>query len=48
MIYQYVVFDNVKITKKIMRVLEELALPIKYVGEEKWKESLRRIRKIKL
>lgn len=48
MIYQYVIFDNVKIAKKIMRILEELALPIKYIGEERWKESLRRVRKVRL
>lgn len=47
MIYQYIIFDKVKIAKKIIRILEKLALPIKYVGEEKRKESLKNIRKIK-
>lgn len=48
MIYQYIIFDKVKIAKKIVRLLEELALPIKYVGEQKWTESLKKIRKMKL
>ncbi len=48
MIYQYLIFDEVKVMKKIIRLLEELALPIKYVGEEKRKENFKKIKKIKL
>lgn len=48
MVYQYIVFDKVKIAKKVVRMLEELALPIRYIGEERWKENLRKVRKIKL
>lgn len=48
MIYQYLVFDEVKVMKKVVRLLEELALPIKHVGTEKWKGSLKKVRKIKL
>jgi hypothetical protein len=48
MIYQYIVLDKVKIVKKVVRMLEELALPIKYVGEEKWRENIKKIRKVKI
>lgn len=48
MVYQYIVFDKVKIAKKVVRMLEELALPIRYVGEKRWMESFNRIRKIKI
>ncbi len=47
-IYYYVMFDKVKISKKILRILEALALPIKYVGEEKRKTVFKKIKKVKL
>jgi hypothetical protein len=48
MIYYDIIFDKVKISKKILRILEELALPIKYIGEEKRKENLQKIKMIKI
>jgi DNA-binding Lrp family transcriptional regulator len=48
MLYHYIIFDKAKITKKIVRLLEELALPLEYVGEHKWLESFKKIKKMKL
>lgn len=47
-IYYYVMFNKVKIVKKILRLLEELALPIKYIGEDERKAVFKKIRKVKL
>lgn len=48
MLYHYIVFDKIKITKKLVRLLEELALPINYTGERTWLESFKKIKKMKL
>jgi hypothetical protein len=48
MLYYYVMFDKIKVTKKILRLLEDLALPISYIGEHKRNESLKKITKLKL
>lgn len=48
MLYYYVMFDKIRVTKKILRLLEELALPIGYIGENKRKELLKKLTKIKL
>jgi hypothetical protein len=48
MLYHYIIFDEVKIAKKIVRILEKLALPIGYVGEEQRKENFKKIKKMKL
>ncbi len=44
----YVMFDKIKIAKKILRLLEELSLPIAYIGENRRNESFKKITKIKL
>ncbi len=44
----YIMFDKVKVVKKLLRVFEELAVPISYIGEHKRSESLKKITKIKL
>ena len=48
MIYQYVIFDNVKIAKKIMRILEELAIPMQYIGEQQRRSYLKKTKGIKI
>lgn len=48
MMYYEIMFNKIRIAKKILRVFEELALPIKYIGEEKWKDTLKRMKNIKL
>lgn len=47
-IYQDIVFDKIKIAKRVVRLLETLALPIEYVGKKKWYETLKRLGKVKL
>ena len=46
--YQDIVFGKIKIMKKFLRLFEELALPMNYVGEQKWNETLKKIVKTKL
>ena len=46
--YHYIIFDKIKVEKKILRLIEELALPINYVGQKKWIETLKKLIKIKL
>ncbi len=48
MLYYYVLFDKIKIAKKILRLLEELALPFNYIGEDKRREIAKKIKKIKV
>lgn len=48
MLYHYIILDKIKIAKKVVRLLEELALPISYVGEEKRNETFKKIKKMKL
>ena len=48
MVYPYIVFDKVKIARKIVRLLEVLSLPMHYVGENKWIETFKRLIKLKL
>ncbi|MFA6255786.1 MAG: hypothetical protein WC606_01260 [Candidatus Absconditabacterales bacterium] len=47
-LYHYIMFDKIRVIKKLLRLLEELALPIRYVGEQKWNETLKKITKIKI
>lgn len=47
-LHYYIMFDKVKINKKMLRLLEELALPMNYIGEEQRKETLKKIVKIKI
>lgn len=47
-LYQYIIFDKIKITKKLVRLLEELALPMNYIGKDKRKQSFKKIKKMKL
>jgi hypothetical protein len=46
--YHYIIFRKVKVEKKVVRVLEKLALSSEQVGEKKRKETLKRARKIKV
>ena len=48
MLYHYIIFDKIKIAKKLVRLLEELALPLSYTREHKWVESFKKLKKIKL
>jgi predicted nucleotide-binding protein (sugar kinase/HSP70/actin superfamily) len=48
MLYHYIIFDKIKIAKKLVRLLEELALPLNYTGEHKWVESFKKLKKMKL
>ncbi|EKD25365.1 MAG: hypothetical protein ACD_80C00079G0008 [uncultured bacterium (gcode 4)] len=45
--YHYIMFDKIRVAKKILRLLEELALPIRYMGRDKRNEALKKICKIK-
>ena len=47
-VYSYVICGEIVIDRKIMRLLESLALPITYVGEKKWLESFGKVRKVKV
>ena len=48
MLYYHIMFDKIKVIKKILRLLEKLALPVHYHGPQKWNESLKKICKIKV
>ena len=48
MLYYYIMFDKIRVAKKILRLLEELSLPMSYVGEKKRIELLKKICKIKI
>jgi len=48
MLYYYIMFDKIIVAKKILRLLEELALPIKYIGERQRAEILKKLIKVKL
>jgi hypothetical protein len=47
-LYHDIMFGKLKVAKKLLRLLEELALPISYVGEKKRAELLKKLIKIKL
>lgn len=47
-LYYYIMFDKVRVAKKILRILEELALPISYTGKHQQEELLKKIIRIKL
>ena len=47
-VYPYIIYDRVKVAKKIVRIMEELAMPIKGIGIERWQTSLKKVRMIKL
>jgi len=46
--YQDIIFGKIKIMKNFLRLFEKLALPISYIGEKKWNETLKKIVKIRL
>lgn len=48
MLYYSLISRKIRIAKKILRLLENLALPISYMGEQKWNEILKKICKIKI
>ncbi len=48
MLYYYIIFDKIKIAKKIQRLVEGLALPLHYIGEEKRREIAKKIKNIKI
>ena len=47
-LYHDIMFGKIIIQKKLLRILEELALPINYVGEEKMKETVKKLKGIKI
>ncbi len=47
-LYQEILFDRVVIPKKFLRLFEELALPMKYIGNQKWAETLKKLMRLKL
>lgn len=47
-LYYYILFDRIKVTKKFLRLLEHLALPINCVGERQWNDVLKKTCKMKL
>jgi len=48
MLYHDIVFGNLKVAKKLLRLFDELALPISYIGEQKWNEVMKKLKKMKL
>lgn len=44
----YIMFDKVKVVKKLLRVFEELAVPISCIGKDRRSESLKKMTKMKL
>ncbi|MEI6117918.1 MAG: hypothetical protein WCP92_01345 [bacterium] len=48
MLYYYIMFDKIRVAKKILRLLEQLALPIKYVGEHRRNELFKKLIKMKV
>ena len=47
-LYYYIMFDKIRVVKKVLRLLENLALPISYIREDARIESLKKITKVKL
>jgi hypothetical protein len=47
-LYYSLISHKIKVAKKILRLLEKLALPIHYIGEHKRNEILKKICKIKI
>ena len=47
MLYYYIIFGKIKIAKKILRLFEGLALPINSIGDEKRKEIIKKIKKMR-
>ncbi len=48
MLYHDIMFGKLKVAKKLLRLFEELALPISYTGKQKRSEVLKKIMKLKL
>lgn len=46
--YYSIIFHKIKVAKKILRLIEPLALPIDYIGEHKRNEILKKLCKIKI
>ncbi len=47
-IYYYLMIDKIKIMKKLLRLFEDLAIPMSNIGEEQRSLSLKKISKIKI
>ena len=47
-LYYYIMFDKIKVAKKVLRLLESLATPIQAVGELARADSLKKMTKMKL
>ncbi|MEI7918663.1 MAG: hypothetical protein WCH65_00130 [bacterium] len=48
LLYYYIMFDKIKVMKKMLRLLEHLATPIACIGEYERVDSLKKISKIKI
>lgn len=48
LIYHHIVLRRIRVAKKVFRLLEHLALPAHRIGEDKRKETFKRVRKIRL
>ncbi|MCX6824926.1 MAG: hypothetical protein NTY80_01760 [candidate division SR1 bacterium] len=48
LLYYYVAFNKIRVAKKILRLIEKLALPIRYLGYARRKEILKKTCKMKL
>lgn len=47
-LYYYIMFDKIRVIKKLLRLLETLALPIHYTDKGKRTETLKKTCKIKI
>lgn len=48
LLYHDILFGRIIVVKKLFKLLEELALPMKYIGEKKWLETLKKLMQLKL
>ena len=47
-LYHHIIFDKIRIEKKILRILEELAIPMQYIGEQQRRSYLKKTKGIKI
>jgi hypothetical protein len=47
-IYYDILFGKIKINRSVVKVFETLALPIEYIGEQKWKDTLQKLIRMKI
>jgi len=47
-LYEYIVFDKIYVTRNVLKILQELALPIEYIGSSRWLEGIRKVKKMKI